>query len=263
MAYHPWRTVYPLKPKIAILPVLVDQLGAGDCQSVTIEQMKAEVWLVVEQIPIYSSVRYVFISCDYRAQMHKEALLKILSPAGVVGEILQDQREQCGFAVGFTSNHAHQVTSRWPDPTYYPNPYIKGLGRNYSFHMVGQVNSNSGYAERLAIFASEGFLPSPYIVTEYEDHFHNPKSRTHLKLPRPVRRCHDDDYNRCLRPYATQNRLKSQRAQERSNYTLVLRGDNAASDRWIQAMAAGTALVSVVDEKRSELEWLPHRHAVP
>jgi len=49
---------------------------------------------------------------------------------------------------------------------------------------------------------------------------------------------------------------------ELSNYTLCLRGDTLGSDRWINAMAAGTALIAVIDNF-NELDWLPSPHAVP
>eukprot|EP00929_Paragymnodinium_shiwhaense_P027420 TRINITY_DN16099_c0_g1_i5.p1 TRINITY_DN16099_c0_g1~~TRINITY_DN16099_c0_g1_i5.p1 ORF type:complete len:193 (-),score=21.31 TRINITY_DN16099_c0_g1_i5:222-800(-) len=49
-------------------------------------------------------------------------------------------------------------------------------------------------------------------------------------------------------------------AYEQSNYdqyTLLLRGDTFSGDRWFQAMAAGTALLAVVEDGDRELEWLP------
>jgi hypothetical protein len=53
------------------------------------------------------------------------------------------------------------------------------------------------------------------------------------------------------------------KAQEASNFTLCLRGDTLGSDRWINAMTAGTALIHVADDVQEALSWLPFPHAIP
>lgn len=68
------------------------------------------------------------------------------------------------------------------------------------------------------------------------------------------------DYDRCLLP--SLDRVTCQKTQELANYSLVLRGDTLGSDRWINAMTAGTALISVVKQE-ADLDWLPFPDIIP
>ena len=51
-----------------------------------------------------------------------------------------------------------------------------------------------------------------------------------------------NDTDRCISPDGYPSRLETQTAMEKSNYTLLLPGDTAGSDRWSQAMVAGKQL---------------------
>ena len=72
----------------------------------------------------------------------------------------------------------------------------------------------------------------------------------------------DEDRDRCVVQDGRLGRIQSTRTQEQSNYTLALRGDSLGSDRWINAMAAGTALMTVVSHP-SDLNWLPFQTVIP
>jgi len=63
------------------------------------------------------------------------------------------------------------------------------------------------------------------------------------------------------KPQILDRRITSQ-VLENSNFTLCLRGDTLGSDRWINAMVAGTALIAVADSS-AELDWLPFPKVVP
>lgn len=65
-------------------------------------------------------------------------------------------------------------------------------------------------------------------------------------------------YTRCSGPVSLRT---AQRARELANFSLALRGDTLGSDRWINAMAAGSIPVHVGTVQ--ELGWLPFQSVVP
>lgn len=267
---HPWRVSNPLEAQLAILPINLDHLGAGACDAeVNIDAVKNEVSTAVHQSGIFPNVRHLFIQANWQSGGFLRPVVDALYPAGIVAEF-ENFSPRCAFSIGYTSQYATttSVGRMGGNPSHLPNPSLSGVQRKYTFHMVGQVNAKGGYSDRLALFRSKGELPSPYIVTEYVDIFHNPGSKAHLRVS-GVRKCNataapgDNYFNRCMTPYGDQDRSVTLHAMERANFTLCLRGDTPGSDRWIQAMTAGTALVTVVDDQRSELKWLPYPHVIP
>ena len=71
---------------------------------------------------------------------------------------------------------------------------------------------------------------------------------------------HDTD--RCISQDDFPSRIDTQRALEKSNFTLLLRGDAPGGDRWFQAMAAGTVLIQVLEGEWT-WDWLPFPCAIP
>ena len=61
-----------------------------------------------------------------------------------------------------------------------------------------------------------------------------------------------NDTDRCISPDGYPSRLETQTAMEKSNYTLLLPGDTAGSDRWSQAMVAGKCQSNTVCTLLSE-----------
>lgn len=145
------------------------------------------------------------------------------------------------------------MSMRNPNHFDMPHPRQRSSDRIFSVHMVGQFDMRNNYRDRLDLFQSKGYIPSPYICT----------TRQNNTLHKNFKVCSSDVAfrDRCLVPSVS--RLQAQRAQEQSNYTLCLRGDTLGSDRWINAMTAGTALIQVADNIQEALSWLPFPAAVP
>lgn len=162
-------------------------------------------------------------------------------------------RGDCRFGLGYVSNYAASMSMRSPNHVEMPNPRPFGSKRIYSVHMVGQLDQRPAYADRVALLQSTGPIPSPYIIT---------KRKSGNKIHKTLRDCnHTGDSDRCLVPNSS--RSTTQMAHELSNYTMCLRGDTLGSDRWIQGMSVGTALIQVTDNKKRALSWLPFPDVVP
>ena len=79
----------------------------------------------------------------------------------------------------------------------------------------------------------------------------------------PLRFCQShQDTDRCISQDDFPSRIETQRALEKSNFTLLLRGDTPGGDRWFQAMTAGTVLIQVIESEKT-WDWLPFPCAVP
>ena len=114
------------------------------------------------------------------------------------------------------------------------------MDRTYSVNMVGQFDERPAYWDRTALFMSSGSLPNSFIVAPTQRIEHEAMMERGLHL----RFCQShSDTDRCISRDEFPSRIETQRAMEKSNYTLALRGDSHGSDRWFQAMAAGTALI--------------------
>ena len=119
-----------------------------------------------------------------------------------------------------------------------PAPF--GMSRTYSVNMVGQFDERAAYLDRVALFTSSGSLPNSFIVAPAQKEEHEAMGKKGFQL----RYCQSrNDTDRCVSREEFPSRIETQRAMEKSNYTLALRGDSFGSDRWFQAMAAGTALI--------------------
>jgi len=252
MMRHPWRVENPMEAQLAILPLSLDLWARGGCgDQLNMTEVQTDLEKVLEESPIFPSVRHLFIANDFKTKSIAEEIQQILAPAGIwVG---QEGRGDCRTSLAYTSNYAYYMSMRDPNHVEMPHPQPFGSKRIYSVHMVGQVDERKAYADRLALFQSKGAIPAPYIISQQ-----NPDVPVHKTL----RICNSSlDTDRCLAEIS--NRSGTQLAQELSNYTLCLRGDTLGSDRWMNAMAAGTALIQVADNRKKALEWLPFPKAVP
>ena len=114
------------------------------------------------------------------------------------------------------------------------------MERIYSVNMVGQFDERPSYSDRVALFTSIGSVPNSFIVAPKQESVHETMMKRGLKL----RHCQSrNDTDRCISRDEFPSRVETQRVMEKSNYTLALRGDSYGSDRWFQAMVAGTALI--------------------
>ena len=104
-----------------------------------------------------------------------------------------------------------------------------------------ELHPRPAYQDRLALFTSSGSLPdSPFVVSQHQRSYDDLIAKGHR-----LRFCrHRGDTDRCISTEeGYPSRFDTQTALEKSNYTLALRGYSLGSDRWFQAMAAGTALI--------------------
>lgn len=256
MQQHPWRTTDPSAAQLAILPLSLDLWARNGCgKKVRMKTIKKEVRTVLHSSPIFPSVRHLIIANDFMTKIIAEEMMKVLSPTGIWAAKEGRADDDCQFSLGYTSNYAVSMSMRSPNHVEMPDPRRTGAERIYSIHMVGQVDTRGGYSDRLVLFKSTGHIPSPYIVT-----VHKPGLPVHRKL-RQCNKNDSNDFDRCL--VQQSNRGWTQNAQERSNFTLCLRGDSLGSDRWINAMAAGTALIQVAEDVKTALDWLPFQNAIP
>jgi hypothetical protein len=251
---HPWRTANPLTAQLAVLPLSIDLHARQGCPDLSWSQVVNETKRVLQRSPIFPHVRHLIIANDWKSQRLAKEIMQILSPAGIQANM--EGRGDCYTSLGYTSRYATSMSLRSPNyKELLPNPQRTGTERIYSVNMVGQVDERSAYQDRLSLFQSKGFIPSPYIVSSKVD-----TNKVHAQL----RHCNGtDDFDRCITPPGHPTYSETQHSQELSNYTLCLRGDTLGSDRWINGMVAGTALIQVADDEDSALGWLPFPEAVP
>ena len=131
------------------------------------------------------------------------------------------------------------MSMREPNNWRMPRRVPSGSERVYSVNMVGKLGTRPAYQDRLALFTSSGSLPDSFVVSQHQRSYDDLIAKGHR-----LRFCrHRSDTDRCISEEGYPSRFDTQTALEKSNYTLALRGYSLGSDRWFQAMAAGTALI--------------------
>lgn len=164
MMQHPWRTSNPKEAQLAILPLSLDLWARGGCGHISIDMVKEEIRRVLDASSIFPNVRHLFIANDFKTKRLVKPIMEVLSPAGILAKM--EGRGDCQFGLGYTSNYAVTMSMRSPNHVEIPNPRRFGAERIYSVHMVGQVDGRHGYVDRVALFQSTGYIPSPYIIVQ-------------------------------------------------------------------------------------------------
>lgn len=265
MVRHPWRTHDPSQAVVAFVPVPFDAFSrqpGGTCGGKADAHI-ANMTAVVQKSGLLSRLRHLVILNDFRSQQFLESVRNVFNGSGIVAHWEQqvtdcsykllpiNQSCNCQFGLGYSSRTSAWNSLRSPEYKLglLAAPSRLAVERQYSVHMVGQVDLK--YSDRLAIMRSTGSLPGAFVACRY---------RHGARLG--LRNCSGPtDRDRCIVPEGVPE-YESLEAMLRSNYTLVLRGDTLGSNRWIDAMAAGTALISVCDSI-SDLHWLPFASMVP
>ena len=273
MMQHPWRTSNPLEAELAIVPLSLDLWEEDGCGKMgygvrkkQMQKVNKNLEKVLKASPIFPSKRHLIIANHWLSARQATSLMKqALHPAGIYAGM--EGRGNCKTSLGYTSNYANEFLGlRNPNSALIPNPRRFGMERVHSVHMVAQFDSRPAYNDRVVLFNSTGYIPAPFIASEHG------RAGEYNDV---LRRCNTavigynadavmtsrGDFDRCLLDKI--DRTMAQRAQEASNFTLCLRGDTLGSDRWIQGMTAGTALIQVADDVDEALDWLPFPHAVP
>ena len=261
MKRHPWRTPYPSEAKLAILPISIDVFARGGCPGLKPAAILEEVQSVIRNSTLFPKIRHVFIATDWK-QMDgiPGKIFEVLKPAGI--KVAMEGRGDCQTSFPYNTNYAEFMSLRSPNGWRMPNPAPFGKNRIYSVNMVGTfVEKKGGFKERVALFTSNGSLPKSFIVSNLK--LNGKQQIDMMKKGFRLRFCKQrNDTDRCLSQDDFPSREETQSVMEQSNYTLALRGDTPGSDRWSQAMVAGTALIHVISGDW-QWNWLPFPCEIP
>ena len=265
MKRHPWRVSDPHRAKLAILPISIDIFSRGGCPGLKEDTILGELKGVIQNSSIFPNIRHVFIGVDFETASLSRKILSLLEPSGIWAAM--EDRGDCKTSLPYSTNYASYMSMRAPNSWHLPNPLVFGSNRIYAVNFVGQFDERSGYKERVALFTSSRFhhLPKPFIVSSENGIWSHLKVRhgSMIKKGYPLRYCQShQDTDRCISQDDFPSRIESQRVLERSNFTLLLRGDTPGGDRWFQAMTAGTVLIQVIENEK-KCDWLPFPCSVP
>ena len=258
MKRHPWRVSDPHEAMIAILPISIDVYSRGGCPGLKEDTIVQELEGVIKNSTIFPQMRHVFIAHDFMTYRLSKKIQSLLEPAGIWAAMTN--RGDCKTSLPQNTNYASYMSMRAPNSWHVPNPLEFGSNRIYTVNFVGQFDERPAYQERVPLFTSSKYdpMPKPFIISA-KNNMHN----SLIKKGLPLRFCQSrNDTDRCISKDGFPSRLETQRAMEKSNYTLLLRGDDEGGDRWFQAMAAGTALIHVIESERT-WDWLPFPCAIP
>jgi hypothetical protein len=119
---------------------------------------------------------------------------------------------------------------------------------SYFVEFIGRAWSGRHYEDRIALMTSQApFQGSVFVIAPPHDSNKQKKRCVH-------------DHDRCV---ASVEYTFSQKIREKSNFSLVLRGDTPGSDRWQNSMAAGAIPVGVGANRQEILGWLPFQSMIP
>ena len=122
--------------------------------------------------------------------------------------------------------------------------------RQYELEFVGQVDNRTGYSDRWKFLHSRGHM-----------NFHSRwfvMSPTDVSLSN-ISQCTNTRHVGTYCGGVWQDYAETQRIRESSEFSLMLRGDDQASDRLQNAVASLTIPIIVEDDG---MEWLPFAHAI-
>ena len=259
MKRHPWRVSDPHEAKLALLPISIDVYSRGGCPGLKEDTILEELKDVIEQSTIFPNIRHVFIGVDWMTKKLGKKILSLLKPAGIWAAM--EDRGDCQTSLPYDTNYANLMSMRAPNSWHLPSPPVFGSERIYTINFVGQFDERDVYKERVALFTSSKShnISKPFIVAPTQEVDHG----SMIKKGFPLRFCQSHlDTDRCISKDDFPSRIETQSSLERSNFTLLLRGDTPGGDRWFQAMAAGTALIQVIESERT-WDWLPFPCAIP
>ena len=142
------------------------------------------------------------------------------------------------------------VENNWNASRVLPSD-VNAPGRRYLVEFVGQVDHRPGYADRWAFFQSRGKMNTSRWFVQ------TPTSSNITKLPQCNATAGWPAGSWCAG--AWQNYAETQQIRESSEFSLMLRGDDQASDRLQNAVASLTIPVIIEGDT---MEWLPFAHAI-
>ena len=267
MKRHPWRTSNPCEAQIAFLPLSFNLWKRNGCDNRKMDptMIRCEIELALNSTGIFPHIRHVVLLNDWKVINDRDVdyILEAIKPALI--QVRMEGRSDCVISHGYTSNNEVFNSLRNPNDFDLPDNSKTGDQRIYSVHMVGSILERASHGHRIALFTNNTHseIPNnPFIIAPYSNgKIHqglrpcNISSSADLKM---------GDHDRCMLPEGVDSisRTLSQHTQEESNYTLCLRGDTLGSDRWINGIVAGTALIQVIASE-DDWNWLPFPDLIP
>ena len=259
MKRHPWRVSNPHDAMLAVLPISVDLYSRGGCPGLEEDAILREVEGVINNSTIFPNIRHVFIGVDFLTKILGKNIMALLEPSGIW--VAKEDHGDCKTSLPMNTNYASLMSMRHPNSWHIPSPPVFGSDRTYSVNFVGQFDDRRAYQDRVALFTSPKTqqIPSPFIIAPTQEKEHGSMIEKGFKM----RSCQShQDTDICISQDKFPSRSETQKALEKSNFTLLLRGDSFGGDRWFQAMTAGTALIQVLDGEKT-WDWLPFPCVIP
>jgi len=269
LSKHKWRTTAE-NASVCFIPVAIDYIARGRCgdkepaalnQGGSWKHTNPKRKTVVSRLtPMVDNMtraiassglcvgkRLLYIAEDWVSAV-AEKMVREKLPNAVMAK-MEGPNGDCSFGVGYTTFYTIYSPVWFREKQNYPLlPNVGPRVEKYFIEFTGSVDGRHGYKDRAALFKSKGAIPGAFITTAS-----SPQEST-------VRNCSDwrTDHDRCsiMVPQHT-----TQIVREQSTFSLTLRGDTIGSDRWQNAISAGSIPVYVGSEE--ELSWLPFQQQVP
>ena len=285
-----WRTFKMAEAKLAVVPVLLDWFAHGLCTGTSSEHIANTVSMVEEHM---DTLPHVVIAASF-ASSEILPKLQVALPNLRVGTYVavgawpasmphggDFVTGPCGFHVGFLayhdtfshvapwnrarnasglpipgceaksllSNPAEANCSEWSWDPKRKLPDDIRAPRKFALEFVGQLDNRTGYSDRWKFMHSRG---------------HMNLSRWYVMSPSDVSvsnlsQCSETRHVGSFCGGAWNDYAETQRIREDSEFSLMLRGDDQASDRLQNAVASLTIPIIVEDDG---MEWLPFAHAI-
>jgi hypothetical protein len=286
-----WRTIHMGDAKLAIVPVLLDWFAHGLCSGNATHHVKNTTSVVEGHV---NKLPHVVIAASF-ASSEILPKLQVALPALRVGTYVavgswpasmphgsDFVTGPCGFHVGFLAYHdtfSHAAPwnkerlaqglpipgceaksllqtdpdtancSEWNWDPHRKLPDDIHAKRQYALEFVGQLDNRTGYSDRWKFMHSRGRmnLSRWYVM-----------SPTNVSLSN-LSQCNATRHVGSFCGGAWNDYAETQRIRESSEFSLMLRGDDQASDRLQNAVAALTIPIIIEDDG---MEWLPFSHAI-
>ena len=288
---HPWHTTAS-DAKVIFVPALIDYITRHDCPSGAGHSDADYVANIVKDIKAfghYPAKRHVLITNDFTSSTFRVALQKQLPR--LIFATMEGAPTDCTFGLGYVTNYATYAPVRFAHegnghpaliPTKRPPKFklivLAQYKDTYEFKKA-QRHPTYSFQDRASLFESNraNTFPWPvFIATPIADKPYPGKA---------IPRCREIPFNEIMIPtsdtvtggrnttaYAFDrcstkkrySRPESQHLRELSEFEVLLRGDTAGGDRWMNAMASPNApiMIAVGDSALDALGWLPFQKII-
>ena len=293
-----WRTMHMSEAKLAVVPVLLDWFAHGLCSGNASDHVKNTTAIVEKHMDTLPHVVIAasFASSEIVPQLQVALPNLRVGTYVAVGSWPASMPHgsdfvtgPCGFHVGFLTYHdtfsakapwnvernasglpvpgreaigisdpEHANETEWNWDAYRSLPDDIHAPRKYALEFVGQLDNRSGYSDRWKFMHSRGRmnLSRWYVMSPSSVDVSNLTQCRVLSDPKLAK------LSRHVGSFcggAWNDYAETQQIREDSEFSLMLRGDDQASDRLQNAVASLTIPIVIEDDG---MEWLPFSHAI-